>query len=543
MNQIKPTILALLSAIGIVILFLLYILYLPYLSADPAQYISMAQMILRGAIPYVTIVDVNPPMIIYISMIPVLVSFITGFDLSVCSLLFFYFLILVTGFMLIASLKIALQEITQTELYLFFVFWILLAIFIFKQRDFAQREHLIFLFLVSFIIIRKARYDGRLIPPIAAIPSAIGAALVFTMKPQYLLPVAVIEAYFLARSKKFDAIFKTPESYTIVIFGVIYLVHFFIVPGMDAFFDYWLPTIARGYAAYNNSWMVIAKILFHLPLSMVNLVLILFISLVMIFQPKSRDPLSIAFIILGLCSLVIYLAQRKGWLYQSFVFQLGSLMGVAFFIRHQIHSLPEKTFIKDISKPFLMILPLIILSGIIPIRSQLFQSKVLDFSDNDLSETIKTLTQPEDNILILSAYVSNMYPWVTYTGRLSAGRFLTSFPITFFLDPEPIGPKIRDEWIEDERIYYSALLEDMEKGTPHLVFVDTTEDVLVYSYLAQRGFFETALQEFICIGEADIFMVYINPDDGNNLNPMMRYAIEELYNQEYLTKKPGCQLP
>ena len=77
-------------ALSILILHLLTIIYAPYLNHDVAQYISMGQMIVDGSLPYTGVVDINPPMIFYISSIPVLIANLLRRSVTMTSIFYFW---------------------------------------------------------------------------------------------------------------------------------------------------------------------------------------------------------------------------------------------------------------------------------------------------------------------------------------------------------------------------------------------------------------------------------------------------------------------
>src|SRR4026208_1489173 len=112
--------------------FLLTILYNAYLDYDVANYLTIGQMLEQGDIPFVNIIDTNPPTIMYISLIPALAASITGTSLLASALLFFYLLVLASGLLLIVCLKASQPDLGIPQAGFWFTIWIMMSVWIFK---------------------------------------------------------------------------------------------------------------------------------------------------------------------------------------------------------------------------------------------------------------------------------------------------------------------------------------------------------------------------------------------------------------------------
>src|ERR1041384_2344356 len=96
---------------SLLILHLLTIIYIPYLNHDVAQYVSIGQMLVDGASPYTKIVDVNPPMIFYISSIPVIIAKALKVSIPITSIFFFFGVVLFSGYVFVKTLSVEASSV------------------------------------------------------------------------------------------------------------------------------------------------------------------------------------------------------------------------------------------------------------------------------------------------------------------------------------------------------------------------------------------------------------------------------------------------
>ena len=516
--------------------FLLTILYSPYLDYDVANYLTIGQMIEQGDVPFVNIIDTNPPTIMYISFIPAWVASTTGISLLASALLFFYLLVIASGLFFIACLKVDQPDIGIPHAGFWLMVWILMSIWIYKLDQFGQREHVIFLFLASFIVLRKARYEGKSVPSRAAVLSGFLVFLVVTMKPHYIIPLWLVESYYLIVSKKLMRALFAPEVYSGLISGGLYIAHFFIVPGMSDFITYWIPFFSRGYGAYNYTWQVIFSVYVVLPITWISLLITGLLALNLIFSNKKVLTLESSFMLLGLGSLIVFLIQHKGWFYHSLCFLLSDLLGLIFLVNKRMKVYTRQSFSvtsNGLQLAFLVFNLLILATLYRPI----VENQFLKYKETDLTRTIQALSKPKERIFFISYDIKSTFPDITYTERISAGRFVTSFPILFFQSGIPQQP-VSAKWLIEQEKYYQTILQDFKKYTPNLVLIDMIDNT-IYNYLNYKNFFDTILNDYYCIGQADTNLVWAR-SSGSQSMESLKTIIQNLYEQHSLKSVPSC---
>ena len=516
--------------------FLLTILYNAYLDYDVANYLTIGQMLEQGDIPFVNIIDTNPPTIMYISLIPALAASITGTSLLASALLFFYLLVLASGLLLIVCLKASQPDLGIPQAGFWFTIWIMMSVWIFKLNEFGQREHLIFLFLASFIILRKARYEGKPIPFWAAVLSGFLVSLAITLKPHYVIPLVLVEAYYLIISRNFVRALFTPEIYSLVISGILYVGHFFIVPGMSDFITYWIPFLSRGYGAYDSTWRDILASNAVLTITWASLLITGILVFNLVFSKKKGLMLESSFLLLALGSLTVFFMQHKGWFYQSLVFHLSNLLGLVFLVNKRLKVYTKEGFFV-ISNGLQLGVLFFNLGILATLYKPVLENQFLKYKETELTRTIRALSAPKERIFFISDDVYSTFPDITYTERIGAGHFAISFPILFFKSNNLQQP-VSAEWLSDEKKYYQTLLEDFKKYTPNLVLIEMS-DKTIYNYLEYKNFVNTTLNDYYCIGHANAHWVFVRSSGFPSMKSL-KTTVRNLYEQQSLKSIPNC---
>ena len=226
-------------------------------TADSAGYLCAAGMILDGALPYVGVMDVNPPLVLYLHTVPAYIARLIGLNPIPV------FLALVAAFAIWAAettrrvlrehdwaahvgATIALAPIALT---------IGIRLFDIGLHEFGygQREHLFAIAVVPFLSIRWLRWEGEEVPRVPAVVVGIAAGIAACLKPHFVMAVLACEAYLLATRRRTKPLLGA-EIAAFAAVGVVYATHFALVPTAmrEAFLGRWLPLIAQHYRAYDR---------------------------------------------------------------------------------------------------------------------------------------------------------------------------------------------------------------------------------------------------------------------------------------------------
>ena len=501
------------STLSIFVLHVLALVYVPYLNHDVAFFLTAGQMLIEGSWPYVDIIDVNLPMIIYLSAIPAAYAHLTHASLAVAGSMFLFLLVIITMLLFGKMLNIIIPTLTHHQIYFMYVVWLMCSLWVYHHGDFGQREQLIFLFLAPFVLLRYTRYTQVRAPLYLEITISSLAFCGIAMKPFYLLPILIIEVIYIVIYRHLPVPFFSIETLLWLCFGLVYLTHFYMIPGMSSFYDYWLGILLRGYHTYStHEKMALLQELLNRRFMHVYLLSAILLCFLVFYKKNSLLLLSACYGWFACCSLVLYIWQAKSWSYQMIPFFCGIFVGGGlFFLGLQKH-LTSKSWV---AMPMLALITMSTVALSFPIPFALLSASLqlppFDFPRNATVEAIEHLTTPEDRVLFLSLIPNNVFPALTYTGRKFAGRFLCAFPLAFFFryssDYTP-----GEQWKEDEARFYEMLKEDVHMLQPRMIFIDTRKLGLSFEiseYLRRKGFFTLFSSSYRHIGEIDQFEVYL----------------------------------
>ena len=219
------------------------------------MYLEAGQMLLQGKLPYVDFVDLNPPLIFYLSTLPVLLSqslkidVITAF--AVCAWLTCIAGLCLTGLLFIANKNNAEARYFGPLLFSLAAFNFLIG----EWGEFGQRQHLAAVAIAPFVLCRWWRSKDKPVPPWLACAIGLLFAVMSALVPQYLLVPACTEALFIYRSRKPQTLLA-PEIIVTILFFIAYAIGFLNLPTLvkDSFLRRWAPLTMLGYCAYNCKW-------------------------------------------------------------------------------------------------------------------------------------------------------------------------------------------------------------------------------------------------------------------------------------------------
>ncbi|MBP9809680.1 hypothetical protein KBF38_15380 [bacterium] len=232
---------------------------------DQAKYMIMADMLWHGKTLYVDIIDLNPPLICYISLIPSLASamfdipaplafslFIWGLSVYCVSLLYVLMAkakeqlnwLLINTF----TLSIAIYEFTLTTNRLRFLF------------EWGQREHIFMLTYWPFFLLRYLRWQQISVRPWLAIVVGTIAGCGMCLKPYFFAPAILAEIYWLIQHHKIRPFIKV-EIAAVTAVALAYALHFKLLSAEEqhAYFDVLMPLTISGYKFFERSTMYLCN--------------------------------------------------------------------------------------------------------------------------------------------------------------------------------------------------------------------------------------------------------------------------------------------
>jgi hypothetical protein len=185
------SVLLLLSVLGVV----LFVAVRSPLKDDIAWLLYVARRWMAGKELYTDLIEVNPPLIIWISAIPIAVADWLRVDAQFVAMPFFIAAILACNWWS-ASLLRANGGLFANRLP---VFALIGSVFlVVPAGDLGQREHLLAAATLPYLILFARRLDGERLPVAASLAAGILAGLGCALKPRYGAVFAVLECVALA---------------------------------------------------------------------------------------------------------------------------------------------------------------------------------------------------------------------------------------------------------------------------------------------------------------------------------------------------------
>jgi hypothetical protein len=443
---------------------------------DVAMYLQIGGMLLDGGIPYIDIVDINPPLVWYLHTVPVGL----GRMLDISSPLAFN-LLLVFAAIVSSALSYKLLAKTQDDDYAPAIIALvpLISLHWFSvQGMFGQREHIFILALLPFLILRILRYrkaDIRI--PTAVFTGLLIAATAFMKAPHFGFILVVAELTLAWRYKTIRP-WVAPEIITVAVFGVAYIAHFFLLPEAagETFFTRYVPLIMQSYDAYATDPgrlqnRFIKQLLLPLALAMVGTIII----------SRHRTglyyDLALLALLTSICGAIGFWLQGKGWPYHSIPTVFGALL-VAAVIIGQISVLKVfYTRIAELGNAFgskavcaLAILFCIVIITLTPKEYGVGRIQFLSL--------FESYSEPGDAVMMLSASVPPGYPALVQAERKSGSRHLFSFVVPMLYskgiaDPtSPHGYSLPPDLQEEETLFLQELSEDIVTLKPKLILLE-----------------------------------------------------------------------
>lgn len=408
---------------------------------------------LEGSRLYVDLIESNPPLIFFIYMVPVYAAKILSVELRVI----FYAYTFALG-ALSCGISFRLLNNIKSVHRLFFVLLMVVALFILPRGDFGQREHFMVIFALPYIVLAIRRIENQPCNMIAALGIGGLAVLGFGIKPHFLLIPAVLELYFLARTRRLSKSFR-PETITLGLGICAYIGAIFLFT--PEYFSVIIPFVLEVYGqAFNSPFM---DVVFRLELILIILLCVM--SGLMIKEGSTLPSAVVVLFLAGCAAFVMYLVQMKGWRYQhypalAFLFMATGLLVVEW--KSHINT--------PLTRGLAYFMGSIVLIGL-PLASVIKYKYYNGFVEALSSEV--TAQGPVTSLLVISTNLSAGFPLTNIAGVKWASRFPTmSFLPGIIRRRATSAGKPLPKVDEIEQYNINAVIEDLAKFKPEVVFVD-----------------------------------------------------------------------
>ncbi len=489
---------------------------------DCALYLQCGTLLMEGKLPYVDFVDINPPLIMYLSALPASLARM----LSVGPILPFSLCVLA----LVAWSTLALQAqalasgaVSRPVVAALGCLWAGFSLLLWDMCEFGQREHLFLLLYLPFLIARWRRWNGGSVRPSVGGLLGVGAGVGLCLKPQLALGPVAVELYF-ALSERTLRPLASVEIAALLCTALVYALHFALLPQAvrDAFFHRWVPLISEGYSAYDapRAWMQNATVAIALGVALVGFGTRWFCA-------GALGLLAGALAMLMLGSVAAYFLQGKGWFYQQIPALGAAVLVLAASAARCIERLGEQR--RGMRGALTLFLgPLVVASGWLLFvgnpRVPYLQGDSGSWG-RPFVPMIDTYSEAREPVLFISTSVVPAYPLLVQSNRVPGSRYLWFFPIALFAHIRSrnangyVHYPSRSALPSAESRFIDDVAEDIATRRPPLIFVPPNAfcqgcpiGFNVMDYLVAVGLLDEIRRDYTRVQDTLGYAVFVRND-------------------------------
>jgi hypothetical protein len=486
--------------------------FLPPLNHDAAALLHFAQRWLAGERLYVDLIDVNPPLVFVLNLVPAVIARITPIGaptaLMLCVLAWIAF-----GFVLSwRLLRVAPGPVGGIHRYIFPPLFLFLMI-AYPGPEFGQREHLMVVAALPYLLLAQARIEGRDASRALILATTIFAALAFALKPHFLLIPLLVEAFVIS-ARGLRRGLRDPVPWILALVFLFYAA--FVLLVTPAYLRVAVPLAMDKYLNLGGRgpWGV----LFNSQLTASAAVLVPLAGAAL----AMRRPLASLIAIAALAAAVIAMVQGKGWPYhvlptESFVLLLGAAL-LCEFLNAQVPTVHER---RSISLMVFLVTFMLASYYVSALTRPTFWRQA-GFQQSQAGQLLQRFGKQaaEGPMLVLSPGIYPHFPVVNYAKTKMAMRFMSLWPIQGAYEKcLPDGRMFRNpsEMSRGEAFAYNAVAEDFNRNRPKLVIVDKQpgipmcagKDFDYLAYFRRNPLFEANWHRYRLLAEFDRYWVYV----------------------------------
>jgi hypothetical protein len=455
-----------LAAIGLLIALGLAGELRSHAGADTGFLLDEAARVLDGWRLYAHIVDVNPPLIVGFNMLAVLcarilgISEILAYRLSCIAVVF-------TGLALAVGL---LRRLLPDELVLRrgIVLLLVFVLFNLPGQDFGEREHLLLVLALPYLMLAAARAIGREIPGSHAVVIGLLAAAGLVIKPHFVLLWLAIEGY-LRLTRRVAPWAVTPETGAIAVFLGLFGIGMLV----------WAPEylgLVRLLADLYTRFQYVPFWRLMLTGRGAALTLFALLTFLALRGHARHSALLDVFAIGALVSLVASAAQQKEFRYHFYPSFALALVLLGMVVRDAGGS--PRSWVRSVYR---IVTVSVLATAVVAVLAQNVVSAMRLRKDAEQVhlERVLPVVRPlaaGHSVYVMSYHIGSVYPLINYSGARSASRFahlwlLPALYMDQLVDTDPIRYRSPDEMSPSERFLNQAVFEDLRDQRPRVLII------------------------------------------------------------------------
>ncbi len=275
---------------------------------DQTWLLYAARRVLDGArLGFEDVAEPNPPLIIWLSEIPVALGY--ALDIRMTAALQGCLAVVVGLSVIWSAILLRCSNGTDSKRFAgWFALVLLFATVVQPWLHYGQREHIMLLLVLPYLVMAAGRIEGQAPPAGQAVVAGLCAGIGFLLKPHHLLVVLAIEGLLLIRCRHFRSLYR-PEAVAIVATGL----------GCIAAIGFWAPdyllkVLPLALATYYNYHHAELSELI-LPMRGLKLAIMVLLWAIL-YRRLAHRALATVFLVAGIGATLAYVVQLKGHEYQ-----------------------------------------------------------------------------------------------------------------------------------------------------------------------------------------------------------------------------------
>ena len=432
---------------------------------DLSWLLYVAGRLLDGARLNLDVVEINPPLIVWLNVPPALVARFLGVpDIQVYRAAVALAAILSLWF--VARLLRREDPARGTLDRRLLLLLLAVVLFVLPLADFGQREHLLLIATLPYIVVAAARANRRAIPRSAAAVVGLAAGLGLALKPYFLLLPLLLEAWLAARRSV-----RPVRPETVAAAGVL-----LVYAGAVLVFGGDYLSLARAYGAEYVGYLRDPLLLTALAGQGAGIPLLALLAALALRGRGRRGAVDTAMLLATLALYASAVLQQKGWRYYfypamatglvSLAIQVGRARGVPLSLAGRIYAAAAMAAL-----------------AFVPVRAaadglrELARPRLARFAaDPDLPALAQAVraAAPGGSLWALSINMASSFPLVrevggSWTSRLPGLWLLESLYRDQLAGQAPLAFRVPEEQPPAERYLNRVVVEDLRRGRPDLI--------------------------------------------------------------------------
>lgn len=477
------------------------VVLLPPVNHDVAAVLSFAERWLAGEQLYLDLIDVNPPLVFVLNLVPAGLARATGLGgiaaLQLC--------LLALGFGL-WRLALAVRDRSAEGRVERAVLDVLPGLVAFGAGyDFGQRETLMAAMALPYLLAAARRMQGETVPwrLVAAVVAAVG----FGLKPHFLAVPALVEAAVLvARRRTLAAALRDPVPWVMAAVWAAYLASLPVL-----FPDYLgavVPLVLEYYLA--NGGQTPLSLLLIPRLGTAVALLLALVAVAFLWGGALARVLALA----GLGALASALAQHKGWSYHIMPIELFSCSLAVVLAARWLDGLRARPPVRVAAGLAWLFVLYLVGAGEAPWNQ-------LTWRQSDAHALVRMLREHAEGerVLVLSPGIAPIYPALNYARARMTLRTMNVWLLEgAYHDCPASGRRYRETWEmgRPEFFMYRSVAEDFARAPPAAVVLDAMtaipecggEAFSLEAYFARHPLFAEVWSHYVEVGRHGRYTVF-----------------------------------